>query len=76
MKSPGKIIVIDRFAPLRAHLLTLLAELGEDDWARLTAAPRWTVKDVAAHLLGGDIAEWRNSVIFWKHPRTDPLPPS
>jgi uncharacterized protein (TIGR03083 family) len=56
MKSPDKIIVVDRFGPLRSHLLTLLADLGEDDWARPTAAPRWCVKDVAAHLLGGDIS--------------------
>ncbi|MBV8728247.1 MAG: maleylpyruvate isomerase family mycothiol-dependent enzyme [Acidobacteriia bacterium] len=56
MNSPDKIIIIDRFAPLRTHLLTLLAELVEDDWARPTAAPGWSVKDVAAHLLGGDIA--------------------
>ena len=55
MKSPGKIIVVERFAPLRAQLLTLLSELGDDDWARPTAAPRWSVKDVAAHLLGGDV---------------------
>jgi uncharacterized protein (TIGR03083 family) len=56
MKSPDKIIIVDRFAPLRAHLLTLLAELSEDDWAKPTAAPGWSVKDVAAHLLGGDVA--------------------
>lgn len=56
MKSTDKIIIVDRFAPLRDRLLTLLAELGEDDWARPTAAPGWSVKDVAAHLLGGDIA--------------------
>jgi hypothetical protein len=55
MKRPDKITVVDRFAPLRSHLLTLLAGLGEDDWARSTAAPLWSVKDVAAHLLGGDI---------------------
>ena len=55
MKSPDKIIIVDRFAPLRAQLLTLLAELGDDDWARPTSAPRWSVKDIAAHLLGGDI---------------------
>jgi hypothetical protein len=35
MNSPDKIIIVDRFAPLRAHLLTLLAELGEDDWRAL-----------------------------------------
>jgi uncharacterized protein (TIGR03083 family) len=56
MNSPDKIIIVDRFAPLRAHLLTLLSELSEDDWARPTAAPRWSVKDVATHLLGGDIS--------------------
>jgi uncharacterized protein (TIGR03083 family) len=56
MNTPDKIIIVDRFTPLRAHLLTLLAELGEDDWKRPTAAPGWSVKDVAAHLLGGDIS--------------------
>lgn len=56
MKHPNKIIIAARFAPLRAQLLKLLAGLGEDDWARPTAAPRWSVKDVAAHLLGGDVA--------------------
>jgi uncharacterized protein (TIGR03083 family) len=53
--SPGKIIIVDRFGPLRAHLLTLLAGLDQDDWDRPTAAPRWSVKDVAAHLWGGDV---------------------
>ena len=36
-------------------MLGLLAELSEEDWARPTAAPGWSVKDVAAHLLGGDV---------------------
>jgi uncharacterized protein (TIGR03083 family) len=56
MNSPDKIMVVDRFAPLRTHLLAVLDDLDEDDWARPTATPRWSVKDVAAHLLGGDIA--------------------
>src|SRR5580704_1621535 len=55
MKRPVKIVVVDRFAPLRTQLLTIFASLCEDDWARPTAAPRWCVKDVTAHLLGGDI---------------------
>jgi uncharacterized protein (TIGR03083 family) len=55
MKHPAAIAVVDRFPPLRQHLLELLAGLSEDDWARPTAAPRWSVKDVAAHLLGGDV---------------------
>src|SRR5260370_39365744 len=55
MKRAGEIVVVDRFAPLRTQLLKLLADLSEDDWARPTAALRWSVKDLAAHLLGGDI---------------------
>jgi len=55
LKRLNKITVADRFAPLRGHLLTLLAELNENDWTRPTAAPGWSVKDVAGHLLGGDI---------------------
>lgn len=55
MKQPGPIFVVDRFAPLRSHLLTLLANLSEQDWNRPTAAPLWSVKDVTAHLLGGDL---------------------
>jgi uncharacterized protein (TIGR03083 family) len=37
------------------QLLELLADLSEEDWTRPTAAPQWSVKDVAAHLLGGDV---------------------
>jgi len=55
LKDLKKITVADRFAPLRGRLQTLLAELKEDDWGRPTAAPGWSVKDVATHLLGGDI---------------------
>ena len=31
------------------------SRLSGDDWSRPTAAPQWSVKDVAAHLLGGDV---------------------
>jgi uncharacterized protein (TIGR03083 family) len=55
MKHPAKILIADRFPSLRTHLLELLADLSEDDWARPTAAPLWSVKDIAAHLLGGDV---------------------
>jgi uncharacterized protein (TIGR03083 family) len=55
MDHPREILVADRFPALRAELLDLLAELGEDDWNRPTAAPQWSVKDVCAHLLGGDV---------------------
>jgi uncharacterized protein (TIGR03083 family) len=55
MKCPDKIVVVDRFAPLQTQLLALLDGLTEMDWARPTVAKRWSVKDVTAHLLGGDI---------------------
>jgi uncharacterized protein (TIGR03083 family) len=55
MRRPGQIAVTGRFPALRVHLLELLARLSPDDWARPTAARLWSVKDVAAHLLGGDL---------------------
>jgi uncharacterized protein (TIGR03083 family) len=55
MKRPGEIAVVDRFAALRTQLLEVLADLSAEDWARPTAARGWSVKDVAAHLLGGDV---------------------
>ncbi len=55
MNHPRVILVADRFPALRERLFSLLAELSEDDWARPTAAPLWYVKDIAAHLLAGDI---------------------
>jgi uncharacterized protein (TIGR03083 family) len=55
MEHPVEILVADRFPALRRELLRLLAGLSDDDWTRPTAAPLWTVKDIAAHLLGGDV---------------------
>jgi len=55
MKRPGPVLVADRFADLRLRLLELLSDLAEGDWLLPTAAPRWSVKDIALHLLGGDI---------------------
>lgn len=43
------------FRPLLGELLTLLRGLSFDDWQRQTLAPRWRVRDIAAHLLDGDL---------------------
>jgi hypothetical protein len=43
------------FRPLLSELLTLLRALSAEDWQRQTVAPRWRVRDVAAHLLDGDL---------------------
>ena len=43
------------FGPLHAELLALLRALSAEDWQRPTVAGRWLVRDVAAHLLDGDL---------------------
>jgi len=55
MKRPAPIHIADRFPALRKRLLDLLSGLSKEDWSRPTAAGLWSVKDIAAHLVGGDI---------------------
>ena len=50
------ILVADRFHEIRQMLVELLESLSPEDWERPTAAPLWSVKDVALHLLGGDVS--------------------
>ncbi|HEY0606450.1 MAG TPA: maleylpyruvate isomerase family mycothiol-dependent enzyme [Herpetosiphonaceae bacterium] len=46
---------VDLFPGLSDELLTLLRQLAPDAWQRPTACPGWSVKDLVAHLLGGNI---------------------
>ncbi len=55
MRSAEPIAVVGLFPELRHHLLELLAALSDEQWQRPTVCPGWSVKDVALHLLGGDI---------------------
>ncbi|MCH8876485.1 MAG: maleylpyruvate isomerase N-terminal domain-containing protein [Chloroflexi bacterium] len=55
LKSPNPVIVADLLPELLQNLLELLKGLEEEDWARSTVCAGWSVKDVALHLLGGDI---------------------
>ncbi|MBP7555329.1 MAG: maleylpyruvate isomerase N-terminal domain-containing protein [Chitinophagaceae bacterium] len=43
------------FPVLDQHLIDLLRSLQPADWNRATLARQWTVKDIAAHLLDGNI---------------------
>ncbi len=43
------------FRPLAAELAGVLRQLSADDWLRPTVAGRWRVRDVAAHLLDGQL---------------------
>lgn len=47
--------VLHLFRPERAALLELLGSLGEAEWELSTACDGWTVKDVALHILAGDV---------------------
>jgi len=58
MLEPRPLAVPDTvplFVPLRAGLLTLLRSLEPADWDRPTIAGAWRVRDVAAHLLDGEL---------------------
>lgn len=55
----GEVPVIDVRGPLTEHrrwLLSLLASLSGVQWAAATAAPKWSVKDIALHLLDVDLS--------------------
>jgi len=49
------ITVAHLFEPLDQFLIELLESLSPDEWAKPTVAKKWTVKDVASHLLDGNI---------------------
>ena len=55
MQSPKPILVAHLFPELLDALLNLLNSLSDEQWRRATACAGWSVKDVAAHLLGGDV---------------------
>jgi uncharacterized protein (TIGR03083 family) len=45
------ILTADRFPALGRDLIALLRSLSDEQWDLPTVAPRWTVRDIAAHLL-------------------------
>jgi uncharacterized protein (TIGR03083 family) len=49
------VLLVDRFAPLHAELISLLRGLGPGDWHRPTACALWSVRDITAHLLDDDL---------------------
>jgi len=55
VKSIEPILTVELFPGLSAQLLNLLEGLPGPAWDAQTACPGWSVKDVAAHLLGGNL---------------------
>ena len=55
IKPVEPIHVVELFPPLSRELLMVLQALQPADWELATICLPWTVKDVAAHLLGGNL---------------------
>lgn len=55
MQKPGKINVFHLMPELDQLLIELLESLALTDWETQTIAPKWKVKDVAVHLLDGNL---------------------
>jgi uncharacterized protein (TIGR03083 family) len=55
MKQPLPISTSELFHELLDHLIALLASLTPKEWELPTIAEGWSVRDVALHLLGGDV---------------------
>ncbi|WP_460470053.1 maleylpyruvate isomerase N-terminal domain-containing protein [Emticicia fontis] len=55
MTKLDPIIISDLFYKLDEKLIEVLQSLTDDDWNKPTIAPLWIVKDIAAHLLDGNI---------------------
>ena len=55
MGQVDPVSVLDRFPDERSALLDALRSLSLEQWARPTACPGWSVKDVAQHILADDL---------------------
>ncbi|MBL0006871.1 MAG: maleylpyruvate isomerase N-terminal domain-containing protein [Saprospiraceae bacterium] len=61
MYTDVPVATIQLFAALDELLIELLESLSPEDWHKQTLAPDWKVKDVAAHLLDGNIRSLSSS---------------
>jgi uncharacterized protein (TIGR03083 family) len=55
-QSPRPVFTAHLFPELLTGLLDLLTTLGSEDWTKPIPRKAWSVKDVALHLLGVDVA--------------------
>lgn len=55
MQPVQPILITHLFPEIHEALFALLAKLAPDEWNAPTVCQGWSVKDVALHLLGGDI---------------------
>ena len=55
METPKPVRVVHLFPEVLDSLIEVLSELSIDDWNKPTVCARWSVKDIATHLLGGQL---------------------
>src|SRR3954451_15567004 len=55
MRPPSPILVSHLFRELHGQLIELHRSFSADDWHRPTVCSAWCVKDIASHLLDGDL---------------------
>ena len=55
LDSPKPVIVAALFPEVHKELISLLKGLSDADWQKPTVCSGWLVKDVALHILGGEI---------------------
>ncbi|MFN3850782.1 MAG: maleylpyruvate isomerase N-terminal domain-containing protein [Spirosomataceae bacterium] len=55
MKKLEPLILVGLLPKIDQKLIELLKSLSDEDWQKQSIAPRWKVKDIAEHLLDGNI---------------------
>lgn len=55
MTKPKPINILDLMPKIDSLLIKLLDELSLQEWDKQTIAPKWKVKDIAVHLLDGNL---------------------
>jgi uncharacterized protein (TIGR03083 family) len=55
LQPPEPTIVVALFPEILTELVRLLSSLSAEEWKKPTVCAGWSVKDVALHLLGGEI---------------------
>lgn len=73
MNPVEPIFTVELFPGLSTELLGVLKSLPSDAWDLPTACADWSVKDVAAHLLGGNLGRLSFGRDRLKHPRLGAL---
>ena len=55
MNKPKQLHLAHLLSTIDQKLFEVLESLSETDWNRQTIAPKWTIKDIAVHLLDGNL---------------------